>query len=320
MNSLPQLHHHHHHRTEAYMDKLLALKMFVASVDAKGFSAAARQLNIATSSVTRMIDSLEAELGAVLLNRSTRQVTVSEAGATYYLRARQILEDMAEADAQINDRGELAAGQLRVSLPVEFGRRCIVPYLGRLMQNHPQLELDITLTDSIVDLVSERIDLSIRLGSAAPMDGVVSRHLGNFQRFVVASPAYLAATGLPESPQDLTGLSCLRFNYSSAQQIWNFVRDGEELRVPVSGRVKSNNTEVLREAALAGVGLALLPDWLVDGDIVSGQLTRLFEPWAITPNNAIPAISALYLPNHRGSKRVNAFIEFLEEVMLLRPV
>lgn len=302
------------------MDKLLALKMFVASVDAKGFSAAARQLNIATSSVTRMIDSLEAELGAVLLNRSTRQVTVSEAGATYYLRARQILEDVAEADAQINDRGELAAGQLRVSLPMEFGRRCIVPYLGTLMQRHPHLELDITLTDDIVDLVSERVDLSIRLGSAAPMDGVVSRHLGNFKRFVVASPVYLADHGLPQSPEGLTGLSCLRFNYNSAQQFWNFVRDGEELRVPINGRVKSNNTEVLREAALAGVGLALLPDWMVDGDIVTGQLTRLFEPYTVTPNNAIPAISALYLPNHRGSKRVNAFIEFLEEVMMFRPI
>lgn len=151
------------------MDKLLALKMFVETVDAKGFSAAARRLDLATSSITRTIDGLETELGAVLLNRSTRQVTVSEAGAAYYQRARKILEAVSEADAMIADRGDTPAGQLRVSLPVAFGRRCVAPYLSRLLTMHPKLELDITMTDAIVDLLGERIDVSIRRGAQPPM-------------------------------------------------------------------------------------------------------------------------------------------------------
>lgn len=127
--------------------------MFVETVDAKGFSAAGRRLNLATSSVTRALDGLEASLGAVLLNRSTRLITVTEAGAAYYQRARRILDAVEEADALIADRGEEPVGQLRVSLPVAFGRRCIAPYLGRWLAKHPQLEVEVTLTDDIVDLL-----------------------------------------------------------------------------------------------------------------------------------------------------------------------
>jgi len=304
---------------DAQLDKLLALQMFVQTVDAKGFSAAARRLGLATSSVTRMLDGLEAELGAVLLNRSTRQVTVTDAGAAYYLKARDIIEAMADADASVTDRGEAPAGQLRISVPVAFGRRLIAPHIGVLLERYPKLALDMTLTDEIVDLLGERIDLSIRLGSAAAMDGVVSRPVGEFRRRVVASPSYLAERGLPEQPIDLLQHECLRFSYGPQQQFWTFVRSKEEQKVPIDGRFKSNNAEVLREVALAAGGVALLPDWLVNEDVSSGRLTALFEPWVVNPNDASSAISALYLPNHRGSKRVNAFIEFLGEILVPSP-
>ncbi|MDB5981650.1 MAG: LysR family transcriptional regulator [Pseudomonas sp.] len=297
------------------MDKLLALKMFVQTVDSKGFSSAARQLGLATSSVTRMIDGLEAELGAVLLNRSTRQITLSDAGAAYYLKAREILNAMADADASVTDRGDAPTGQLRISVPVAFGRRLISPHIGSFLERYPKLELDMTLSDDIVDLLGERVDLSIRLGSAAEMDGVVSRPIGNFRRRVVASAAYLNARGFPEQPMDLLQHECMRFSYGPQQQVWTFLASGEEVRVPVDGRFKSNNAEVLREVALAGGGVALLPDWLVNDDVESGHLTALFETFVINPNNASSAISALYLPNHRGSKRVNAFIDFLIELL-----
>jgi DNA-binding transcriptional LysR family regulator len=296
------------------MDKLLALKMFVETVDARGFSAAARRLNLATSSVTRTLDGLEEELGAALLNRSTRQVTVSEAGAAYYQRARKILEAVAEADSLIADRGETPVGQLRVSLPVAFGRRCIAPFLGGLMARYPQLELEVTMTDAIVDLISERVDLSIRLGSAASYDDVVARQIGVFRRRVVASPAYLLARGLPASPLDLADHACLRFNYGSNPLVWTFCREGEEVQVPASGRFRSNNAEVLRELALGGSGIGLLPDWMVDEDVRAGTLTSLFDDWNVNPNRASSAITALYLPNQRGSRRIAAFLDFLGEV------
>ncbi|TWC60140.1 DNA-binding transcriptional LysR family regulator [Pseudomonas sp. SJZ080] len=297
------------------MDKLLALKMFVQAVDSKGFSSAARQLGLATSSVTRMIDGLEAELGAVLLNRSTRQISLSDAGAAYYLKAREVLNAVAEADASVTDRGEVPAGHLRISVPVAFGRRLIAPHIDSFLKRYPQLILDMTLSDDIVELLGERVDLSIRLGSAAAMDGVVSRSVGHFRRRVVASAEYLKTRGLPEHPADLLQHECLRFSYGTKQQLWTFLRDGEEARVPVEGRFKSNNAEVLREVALAGGGVALLPDWLVSDDIGGGQLTSLFESFVVNPNDASSAISALYLPNHRGSRRVNAFIDFISELL-----
>lgn len=297
------------------MDKLLALKMFVQAVDSKGFSSAARQLGLATSSVTRMIDGLEAELGAVLLNRSTRQISLSDAGAAYYLKAREVLNAVAEADASVTDRGELPAGHLRISVPVALGRRLIAPHIASLLQRYPQLVLDMTLSDDIVELLGERVDLAIRLGSAAAMDGVVSRPVGHFRRRVVASAEYLNAHGFPEHPMDLMQHECLRFSYGPKQQVWTFLNEGKETRVPIEGRFKSNNAEVLREVALAGGGVALLPDWLVNDDIGSGDLTSLFESFVINPNDASSAISALYLPNHRGSKRVNAFIDFISELL-----
>lgn len=296
------------------MDKLLALKMFVETVDAKGFSAAARRLSLATSSVTRTIDGLEGELGAALLNRSTRQVTVSEAGAAYYQRARKILEAVAEADSLIADRGETPVGQLRVSLPVAFGRRCIAPFLGGLMVKYPQLELEVTMTDEIVDLISERVDLSIRLGNAASYDDVVARQVGAFRRRVVASPAYLLAHGLPASPADLADHACLRFNYGSNPLVWTFCRKDEAVQVPVSGRFRSNNAEVLRELVLADSGIGLLPDWMVDDDMQAGKLTSMFDDWTVNPNRASSAITALYLPNQRGSRRIAAFLDFLGEI------
>lgn len=296
------------------MDKLLALKLFVETVDAKGFSSAARRVNLATSSVTRMMDGLEEELGTVLLNRSTRQVTVSEAGAAYYQRARKILDAVAEADALIADRGDTPVGQLRVSLPVAFGRRCIAPFLGSLIAQYPKLELEVTLTDEIVDLLGERIDLSVRLGSAASLDEVVARRIGTFRRRVVASPGYLQQRGIPTAPAELAGHACLRFTYGAGQQMWTLLRGTEEIQVPVPGTFKSNNAEVLRELALADGGIALLPDWLVDEDIQSGRLTAILDDWTVNPNRASSAITALYLPNQRGSRRIAAFLDFLSRI------
>lgn len=297
------------------MDKLLALRMFVEAVDAKGFSAAARKLELAASSVTRMIDALEAELGAVLLNRSTRQITVTEAGASYYQKARKILEDVAEADAQIMDRGDEPVGQLRICVPVEFGRRRIAPHLGRFLARHPRLELDITLSDDLDDLLSGRYDVAIRLGAAAPTEELVCRKIAGFSRWVVASPEYLTAQGQPLEPGDLVEHCCLRFSYANNRQVWTFVRDGQEQQIEVRGRLKSSNADVLREAALAGAGIALLADWLVDVDVSRGTLTRVLSDYQVNPDRTHSAINALYLPNHRGSKRINAFLDFLAEVL-----
>lgn len=299
------------------MDKLLAMKMFTATVDAQGFSAAARRLGVATSSVTRLVDGLESALGTTLLNRSTRQVSLTEAGARYYARAREIFEALEEADASVADRGDEPVGVLRLCLPVEFGRRVIAPHLGPFLARHPSLELDIDMSDRLDDLLDGRYDLSIRLGDPSPNDELVCRQLGRFQRWLVASPGYLARQETPLHPKHLLQHACLRFRYGQKARAWRLQRADEALELDVSGPLRSANADLLREAALAGSGIALLADWLVREDVAAGRLQRLFADWQVSPGAANDSINALYLPNHRGSRRVNAFIGFCEG--LLRP-
>ena len=299
------------------MDKLLAMKMFCATVDAQGFSAAARRLGVATSSVTRLVDALESELGTTLLNRSTRQVSLTEAGARYYARAKEIFDALEEADASVADRGDEPVGVLRLCLPVEFGRRVIAPHLGPFLARHPSLELDIDMSDRLDDLLDGRYDLSIRLGDPSPNDELVCRQLGRFQRWLVASPEYLASRDPLLHPEQLLQQACLRFRYGQKARAWRLQRADEALELEVSGPLRSANADLLREAALAGSGIALLADWLVREDVAAGRLQRLFADWQVSPGTANDSINALYLPNHRGSRRVNAFIGFCEG--LLKP-
>lgn len=297
------------------MDKLLAIKVFMATAETGGFSAAARRLGVATSSVTRQVDALEQALGASLLNRSTRQVSLTEAGASYYQRAREILEALAEADASVADRGEEPVGVLRLCLPVEFGRRVIAPHLGAFLARHPGLELDIDLSDRFDDLLDGRYDLSIRLGEPAPSDELVCRPLGRFQRWLVASPAYLAARAPLQHPQQLADCAYLRFRYGQAARPWRLRQAEQTLELNVAGPLRSANADLLREAAIAGSGVALLADWLVRGDVEAGRLHRLFADWEVSPGIASTGINALYLPNHRGSRRVMAFVAFCEALL-----
>ncbi|WP_085677650.1 MULTISPECIES: LysR family transcriptional regulator [unclassified Pseudomonas] len=297
------------------MDKLLAMKMFTATVDAQGFSAAARRLGVATSSVTRLVDALESELGTTLLNRSTRQVSLTEAGARYYARAREIFDALEEADASVADRGDEPVGVLRLCLPVEFGRRVIAPHLGPFLARHPSLELDIDMSDRLDDLLDGRYDLSIRLGDPSPNDELVCRQLGRFQRWLVASPDYLARRDPLLHPEQLLQQACLRFRYGQKARAWRLQRADELLELEVSGPLRSANADLLREAALAGSGIALLADWLVREDVAAGRLQRLFADWQVSPGTANDSINALYLPNHRGSRRVNAFIGFCQGLL-----
>ncbi|WP_338498787.1 LysR family transcriptional regulator [Pseudomonas sp. WP18] len=297
------------------MDKLLALKMFVETVRCGGYSSAARKLGIATSSVTRQVAGLEQALGASLLNRTTRHISVTTAGQAYFEKAVAILEAMDEADAFVADRGNEAKGALRVSVPVEFGRRIIAPHLNRLLERHPGLEISVSLNDQVGDLLSEQIDVSVRLGSTVVSEEIVSKRLGGFQRWVLASPSYLQRHGVPAHPRDLLEHQCLRFDYGGTHPQWTFRASGETLSLNVRGRLHSNNADILREAAIAGGGVTLLADWLVREDVAQGRLIRLLEQYEVNPGSASTCINALYLPNHRGSSRINVFIEFLQQIL-----
>ncbi|WP_179400916.1 LysR family transcriptional regulator [Burkholderia guangdongensis] len=297
------------------MDKFSALRTFVEVAETGGFSSAGRRLDLAASSVVRAVDALEASLGTALLNRTTRQVTLSDAGVVYYARAKRLLEDLADADSLVSDRGDEPSGPLRVSVPVAYGMRRITPHVSAFLARYPKLDLDLQFTDERVDLVPSRIDVSIRLGEATPSADVVAKPLGTFRRYVVASPGYLDAHGTPATPGGLVDHACLRFHFGVDQQVWTFAGAHDTMKVIVTGRLKSNHSEALRRAALDGAGIALLPDWLVDSDVQSGRLRRLFEQYDVTPDATRSVVTALYLPNQRGSKRVTAFIDFVASLV-----
>ena len=297
------------------MDKLQALRAFIDVAQSGGFSKAAQRRGVATSSVTRLIDGLEASLGVALLTRSTRQVALTDAGAAYLEQITRLLSDLDEADGSVSDAGAEAVGPLRVSVPVSFGRLCLGPYIAGFLRAHPRLTLDLLLSDTASDLAAERIDVAVRIGTPAHHPELIVRPLAAHHRHVVASPQYLACHGTPARPEDLALHECLRFAYQAGAQRWSFLRDGRVQGVDVNGRLAANNADILREAVLGHGGIALLAQWLVEDDVRAGRLQRLFADYEINPQDQHVNVHAAYLPNRRHSRKVQAFLEFVQQCL-----
>jgi DNA-binding transcriptional LysR family regulator len=300
------------------MDKLQGLAAFVAVVEAGGFSPAARARGVAPSSLTRLVDALEAELGTTLLNRSTRAVAPTEAGRAYYASATRVLDELAAADAAVAGRDREPAGVLKMTAPVAFGRLHLAPLLPDFLARCPLIELDVSLSDGVVDLGAADLDVALRLGPVGD-PALVARRLADDRRVLCAAPGYLDAVGRPTAPAELARHVCLSFAYAPGRQAWRLapVHGGEAVTVEVRGPLRSDNAEVLREAALAALGIALLPDWLVGADVSAGRLEVVLPGWRAEPARAgrtEPAgIHALYLPNRRGAPKVRAFVAYLAE-------
>lgn len=293
------------------MDTFAAITAFVTTVESGGFAPAARRLNVATSSVIRQVDSLERHLATFLLHRTTRKVTLTSAGEVYYEHALRLLCDLENAHRAVAEAEGLPTGLLRISLPVVFGQLHVAPILHRFIERYPGMNLDIHLSDQLVDLAAQRLDLSIRLGGINATN-VIAHRLTQHTRVLCASPAYLHQHGIPEQPVDLEQHQCLRFSYSTGGQVWQFT-NGQVQSVKVSGPLQSNNSQMLRDAALNGMGIILMPSWLVGEDIRTGRLVRLLAQWRVGINGDEDSVYALYLPTRRGSKKVRAFINFLGE-------
>ncbi|MDQ0839355.1 LysR family transcriptional regulator [Sphingomonas faeni] len=292
------------------MDKFAALRAFVAVVERGAFARAARDVGQAPSSLTRQVDALEDQLGAPLLNRSTRRLSLTDAGEIYYEQALRILEELAEADRSVGDRAGPLRGVLRASLPVAFAQLHIAPLIPGFLKCHPAVELEISLSDAPVDLVEDRMDLAIRIGPVAAPSVIVRKIAENVRR-LCASPDYIASAGAPASPEELAGHACLGFLHGTKDRAWHFAQGGTRKAVPVTGPLRANSSLLLREAAIAGTGIALLPDWLIDRDLASGALTRLLPGWDVAPRRTSGAIHAVYLPSRRASRPVRSFVDYL---------
>lgn len=301
------------------MDRFAELKTFCTVVACAGFSPAARQLGVATSSVTRLVDALEERLGTVLLNRSTRSVTLTDAGRTYYGEARRILEQLDAADDAVSERAGDVGGVLRVAAPVTFAAMHIAPILPALRARHPRLSLDLQLDDAPVNLVDASIDVAIRIGSLDAAANMVARRLTGHRRLLCASPAYLAARGAPQRPADLEHHDCLQFSFADNRRTWRLRRGGrvdevdEVAEVAINAVVQANNGELLRRAAVAGLGVAMLAHWLVRDDLDTGRLVQVLPDHDANPGSMEVALHALYPANRRGSRKIRAFVDLLAE-------
>ncbi|MFO1352798.1 MAG: LysR family transcriptional regulator [Gammaproteobacteria bacterium] len=308
------------------MDTLASMRLFVQAVKSANFSAVARQLGVAPSSVSRQIDALEAALGARLLNRSTRKLHLTEAGQLYYERASRILADIEDANRVVNELEATPHGTLRISAPVNFGRLHVAPQLPQFLERYPEMQVDFSLSDQLVDLVEEGFDLAIRIADLKD-SLLIARRLMDIRRVICASPAYLAKRGVPRHPDDLREHNCLTFRLYTANNlwrpgasVWRLSGAGGIAEVAVTGNLQANSADVLLAAALQGLGLVLVPTWLVCDDLQVGRLRPVLAEYQVSPLNGNAAIYAVYPEHRRHSPKVRAFVEFISERVRTQPL
>jgi DNA-binding transcriptional LysR family regulator len=291
------------------------LQMFVEVMRQGSFAAVARDRNIDPSSVSRTIAGLEKELGIRLFQRTTRQLSPTEAGTTYFERIEPLVEELKQASAMAMDVSDQPKGELRVTASTAFGLKCIVPILPGFEALYPDLTVNLLLTDTVVDLLAERIDLAVRLGPMADSTLIAQRLMPVHYR-VCASPDYLQQWGQPQHPRDIEHHSCLLFPMAGFRNRWLF-RDqgGATDEVPVRGRTIISNATALQQCAIAGMGLALLPHWLVDDDIQTGTLTNVFSDYDVTATDFNTAAWLVYPSRAYVPLKVRAFMDFLKQAI-----
>lgn len=288
------------------------MEAFVRAVSLKSFSAAGRQLNLSPSAVSKLITRIEDRLGTRLVVRSTRSLQLTPEGEIYLERARRILGEIEEAERVVaGGANAVPRGPLRVSASVAFGASHVVPHMAEFLALYPEVELDLSLTDSVIDLYEERADVAIRSGKLRD-SALKARKILEIRRVVVASPAYLERHGVPQKPADLAGHNCLRFNFLRSRDEWIF-RDpatGENFAQRVSGNLLANNGPSLRRLCLDGVGLIRTGRFQVQADIDAGTLVPVLE--AYNPED-IEMIHAVFAGHGHLAARIRAFIDFLAE-------
>jgi len=287
------------------MDRLTSMTVFTKVVENTGFSAAGRRLNMSATMVSNHIQSLEEHLGVRLLNRTTRKLSLTEAGRAYYERCSQILAEIAEADEAVGELQSTPRGVLRLNIA-----QALQPVIGRTIAEYvaryPEASVDMTMTDRMVDLVEEGFDLAVRIPPVAAANLIV-RRLTSFRLVLCGAPAYLARHGTPAVPSDLAAHNCLNYQYHPFGQDWRFTSGSGEVTVRISGNFRCNSAVALCAAAVRGQGLLLVPRFLVAEDLRAGRLVSLLS-------DLLPiefGVEALYPHRRHLSAKVRAFIDLL---------
>jgi DNA-binding transcriptional LysR family regulator len=294
------------------MDRLQAMAAFVRVVDTGSFSGAARQLGVGQPAVSKTIAQLEERLQVRLLVRSTHALTPTDAGLRFYERARLAIREVDEAELEARGAGAGLSGRLRVSAATTFARLMVVPRLSEFMARHPSLDIDVILDDRVIDLVSEGIDIALRLGTLADSTAV-ARKLASGGRSVVATAAYLAHAGTPKVPADLAHHHAVV--YSQLGENWVFRKGDMEASVAVRGRLRVSAAEGMRAAILADMGLAVASDWMFAPELASGAVQRMLPDWTLPPIN----LWAVFPTGRLTSAKARAFADFVESTLGIEP-
>jgi len=268
------------------MDRLEAMSLFVAAVEAGSLSAAARRFGIPLATVSRKVSDLERHLRTRLLNRSTRRLTLTDAGQVYLAACRRILDEVGEAERAAAGEYSTPTGELIVTAPIVFGRLHVLPVATAFLAAYPEVAVRLTLADQISQLAEEHVDLAVRIGEL-PDSSLVAMRVGSIRRVVCASPAYLTAHGTPRNPAELAAHDCITFENLSAPAAWSFVAGKGELAVPVHSRLRVNTAEAAIDAAIAGVGLTKVLSYQIDAAVRAGTLVPILQqfeqqPWPVS--------------------------------------
>ena len=297
------------------MDRFQSLLAFAKVVETGSFARAADRLDLSVSAVSRQVADLEAHLGARLLNRTTRRLSLTESGQGFYERCVQLLADLEEAEESVTTSAAVPRGTLRLTTSISFGVRHLAAAVAEFGLRHPQMRFDIELSDRAVDLVDEGIDLAIRIGDIGS-PAVIGRRIGVAQMICCAAPTYLAQRAPPRTPDDLREHACLTYAYASGGNLWPFSdADGRVRKIEVESGTHANNGAMLAALAIAGAGITLAPDFIVAPDVRAGRLVALLVDYA---SPAIP-INAVYPSRRHLSAKVRAFVDYLVERFADKP-
>jgi len=289
------------------MDRLQAMTVFAKVVEQGSFARAAERMSISASACSRHVAELEAHLGSRLLNRTTRRLSLTESGQGFYERCVQLLADLQDAELAAGESAARPRGTIRLTTSINFGVRHVSPAIGAFLVKYPEVKFDVSLSDRIVDLVEEGYDLAIRIGAAGG-ETVVARKLGEARMVACASPAYLKAHGAPKTPEDLARHRCLTYEYMPVRNVWPFRgKDGRDHAIRVAGPLHSNNGDLLAAAAVAGVGIAYEPEFILGPDLKAGRLVPILSSYTAP----LGPIYAVYPSRRYLSAKVRAFVDFL---------
>lgn len=292
------------------MDKLAAMAVFVKTVESGSFTAAAEALSMTSQAVGKQVAALEAHLGVRLLRRTTRRQSLTEAGRQFHERCQIILEEVKAAETLAAVARGKPSGLLRLNAPISYGTHALAPRLPEYLRRHPDVQIDLRLSNRVVDLLEEGYDAVFRIGTL-PDSGLIARPLAPYRLVACAAPAYLKTAPPLDSPQDLQHHECLIFAHTALQKTWRFQTPTGDISVPVQGRLQIDDNQALLHAALAGQGILMQPEESLTRYLADGRLVP------ILPNYPVPAapLHLLHAPDRRMTPKLRSFIDFVDAML-----